>query len=113
MATITTSRPFLDYEEDDHRAAVMIVTLVCLLLTIGTLTAKIVVSQGIRNMTVATDTVLYVGAILMLGQGSCIAYASVLGLGRHRSDDRSNELRILMVCLLLPPSPGLLHSAEL
>lgn len=97
MATVTVSRPFFDYDNDDHAAVVMTVTVICSALTLGTLTIKALVHHGTHKATWLVDTILYLGAAFMFVQSICIISATTLGLGKHVSDDKSHELEVLKV----------------
>lgn len=97
MTDVTVSRPFFDDEIDDQTAGVMIVTVVCSVLMMGTLITKILLHQRDRGITWLIDSILYLGAALVLTQTLCVILAITLGLGKHLSDVRPQNLNILEV----------------
>ncbi|KUI70580.1 hypothetical protein VM1G_05712 [Cytospora mali] len=86
MVNVTTSGPLLDFNSKDHTASVVIVTVFFCLLMIMVMIAKVFIRRSIGISLHDFDLILFLAALLMLGQTLCIVCASNPGLGKHSTD---------------------------
>ncbi|KUI55795.1 hypothetical protein VP1G_10776 [Cytospora mali] len=86
MVNVTTSGPLLDFNNKDHTASVVIVTVFFCLLMIMVMIAKVFIRRSIGISLHGFDLILFLAALLMLAQTICIVCASNPGLGKHSTD---------------------------
>lgn len=97
MVNVTSSSPFLDYNENDHTALVVIVTIFFCLLMLMSVIAKLFLRLSIGASLQDHDFIQYLAALLMLVQTICIVSASDPGIGKHEADVLSDLEKIQKV----------------